>query len=171
MDSSVCRWGQWSFIQNFDHPAIPQDLHTYRLHVHPLLHTNYILREEGRDVYLKFAKRQMAAYEAKQKSMLPLFIDGLQAYKQARASGGQARRSIGYGADYEEGFELAETCIRWYALKKTCELLERHGSCRGSAVVRWRSRAWNGVLKFRSFVDWEGWAAPWEVLDYYLQPC
>ena len=115
-------------------------------------------------MYLKFSKREMAAYETKHKSMMPMFVDGDIAYKEMILPGGP-QRGIGHAPDYGDysaGFELAEICIRWYALKKTCELLERHGSCRGSASVRWKSRVWNGIREFRSFKDWVYWLPPRE---------
>jgi hypothetical protein len=35
-----------------------------------------------------------------------------------------------------EGLELAELCIRWFALKEICEVLEKEGAAGGAAGGR-----------------------------------
>ena len=116
----MTRRGLWSSLSNL---SSPKELYTYRPYV-ALLHTNHTIREECREVYWKFSKKQMASYKAKHGEMLPMFIDGYWAWKERLNDG--PGKSIGPGKDglRVEGFELAVLCIRWCALKEICELLE-----------------------------------------------
>lgn len=117
----MTRWGLWSSLSNL---SFFKELYSYRPYV-ALLHTTHTIREECREVYLKFAKKQMASYKAKHEEMLPMFVDGYWAWKQ-RSKGGPGK-CIGHGQNAlrAEGFEFAELCIRWYALKEICDLLEK----------------------------------------------
>jgi hypothetical protein len=67
----------------------------------------------------------MEVYEARHKELLPLFIDGYEAWKVRpyRAPG----KAIGHGEGElrVEGLELAMLCIRWFTLKGIVEFLEK----------------------------------------------
>jgi hypothetical protein len=118
----MTRWGLWSSLSNISNP---QELYDYRPRVPAILKTNQRLRGEGCKEYLKFAKEQMEVYEARHKELLPLFIDGYEAWKVRpyRAPG----KAIGHGeGDLRvEGLELAMLCIRWFTLKGIVEFLEK----------------------------------------------
>ena len=83
-------------------------------------------------MYLKVARKMMKDYEASHAELLPLFIDGYEAWRVRPYVG--AGRAIGHseGELRVEGAELADVCIRWYALKGICEMLEKDGGAGGS---------------------------------------
>lgn len=120
----MTRWGLWSSLSNISTPA---ELYTYRPRVPEILHANQTISGEGRELYLKFARKQMASYEARHKELLPLFIDGYEAWKVRPYVG--PGTCIGHREDElrVEGMELAYLCIRWYALKQISEFLEKDG--------------------------------------------
>lgn len=120
----MIRWGLWSSLSNISTPA---EQYTFHPRVPKILLTNQTVRGESRELYLKFARKQMAGYEARHKELLPLFIDGYEAWKVRPYIG--PGTCIGHGKDElrVEGMELAELCIRWYALKRICEFLEKDG--------------------------------------------
>ena len=120
----MTRWGLWSSLSNL---STPRELYLYRPRVPAILKTNQVIRGESRELYLKFAKKQMSDYEAKHREMLPLFIDGYEAWKVTPYPGPAGVIGHDEGQKRVEGFELAELCIRWYALKQICEFLERDG--------------------------------------------
>jgi len=126
----MTRWGLWSSLSNI---STPQEPYIFRPHVPAVLQVNQTLSGEGREVYLKFARKQMASYETRHKELLPFFIDGYEAWKVRPYLGPGTCIGHEKGQLREEGLELAELCLRWFALKQTCELLEKEGGEGGSA--------------------------------------
>ena len=127
----MTRWGMWSSLSNL---STPRELYTYRSRVPAILQTNQTIRRESRELYLKFAKKQMAIYEARHKEMLTMFIDGYEAWRVTPYPGPSGAIGHAGGQKRVEGCELAALCIRWYALKQICEFLERDGPGGVSAV-------------------------------------
>ena len=74
----MTRWGLWSALVSI---STPRERYVYRPRVPAILKINQAIRGESRDLYLKFAKKQMVSYEARHKVMLPMFIDGYEAWK------------------------------------------------------------------------------------------
>lgn len=125
----MTRWGLWSSLSNL---STPQELYVYSPRVPRILQTNQTLGGEGRAVYLKFAREQMASYEARHAELLPLFIDGYDAWKIRPYKGPGQAIGHGEGELRVEGLELAMLCIRWFALKGIVELLKKEGAAGGA---------------------------------------
>lgn len=107
-------------------------LYTYQPDVPELLHTNSTIQREGYEVYVKVATTHMACYEARHKELLPMFVDGYEDFKARWVSG----RQMVLDTAPKETIEMAELCLRWYALKQICELLERDGGSGGSVLEK-----------------------------------
>jgi hypothetical protein len=124
----MTRWGLWSCLSNISTPCEPC---VYRPRVPAILQTNQTLGGESRAVYLKFAREQMIVHEARHRELLPLFIDGYEAWKIRPYTG--PGKPIGHGENElrVEGLELATLCFRWFALKEICEVLEGKGGAAG----------------------------------------
>lgn len=128
----MTRWGVWSSLSNI---STPQEPYIYRPRVPKILQTNKALGGESRAVYLKFAQEQMDVYEARHRELLPLFIDGYEAWKIRPYTGPGKPIGHGEGELRVEGLELAELCIRWFALKEICEVLEKEGGAAGAGAA------------------------------------
>lgn len=126
----MTRWGLWSSLSNI---STPQEPYTFHPHVPAILQVNQTIRGESLKVCLNFAREQMVSYEARHKELLPLFTDGYEAWK-VRPYVGPAT-CIGHekGQLREEGLELAELCLRWFAMKQICEFLEQECGDEGDA--------------------------------------
>ena len=109
----MTRWVLCSSLCNF---SIPRELYTYRPRVPAILHTNQAIGGESRELYLKFVKKQMASYEVRHKEMLPIFIDGYEAWKVTPYPVPLGAIGHAEGQKRVGSFELAGLCIRWYAL-------------------------------------------------------
>jgi hypothetical protein len=117
-----------------------------------LLHTNRMLREEVRNVYLKLARKSMASCEAAYEGLLPMFVDGNSARNRMMKISGGPWQGIGYAPNSVQDLEFARICISWYVLNNTCEVLEGHHGRGGSALARWRRRQCNKIRSARDSI-------------------
>lgn len=100
-------------------------LYTYQPRVPAILQTNRMLREEGRDAFLKFAKVEIAAYKAAEKNILPGLsrkLEETHLFMYIFPTTRGASRTI-HLEMMQRTREMAERCLRWYALKEICEVL------------------------------------------------
>jgi hypothetical protein len=102
------------------------DRYTYRPRVPALMHTNYFLRKESREAYLKFARAQMALYEAKHQEVLPSYERGYEqwvAMDRSRIWEDKETRKLRKDLQTQTA-GMAERAIRWFAMNEICKVLE-----------------------------------------------
>jgi hypothetical protein len=117
-----------------------------------LLHTNRMLREEVRNVYLKLARKSMASCEAADEGLLSMLLDGNSASNRMMRISGGPWQCIGCAPNAVQDLELAKVCISRCVLNNTCEVLEGHHRRGGSVLARWRRRQCNKIRSARDSI-------------------
>jgi hypothetical protein len=120
----------WQMGTLFDYEDESQR-YTYHSRVPDLMHTNSLLRKETREAYLKFARAQMAVYEAKHQELLPSYEkEELRLALMEDSMGGRPSNATGKERRklredlQKQTIEMAERAIRWYAMNEISKVLK-----------------------------------------------